>query len=381
MPDLSASSFTKYFADLPDPRVARTRDHELLTILLIAILAIICGANHCTEIALFGRSKRKWFEQWLPLPHGTPSHDTFSRVLARLDPDQFQERFLAWIAAVSDLTKGQVIAIDGKTLRHSYDTWSGKSAIQMVSAWATANHLVLGQVKVDDKSNEITAIPELLGLLDVAGCVVTIDAIGCQKNIAGAIIDHGAQYVLAVKRNQGTLYQELQDRFELAQTEQFRNVQHDICKTVDKGHGRIEIRQCCTISDPDYLLSLTGSHDWPKLSAIVKVCHERRVGEQRSAQVRYYITSLPTQPNHAQRVLSAVRNHWQVENNLHWVLDVGFREDESRVRKDHAAENLAILRRIALNLLKRDHTTKVGIHGKRLKAGWDEAYLLQLLFG
>jgi predicted transposase YbfD/YdcC len=381
MPGLTESVFAKQFADLPDPRVSRTRDHELLAILLIAILAIICGANHCTEIALFGRSKQKWFEQWLPLPHGIPSHDTFSRVLARLDPAQFQQRFLAWVAAVSELTKGQVIAIDGKTLRHSYDTWSGKSAIQMVSAWATANHLVLGQLKVDDKSNEITAIPELLGLLEVAGCVVTVDAMGCQKSVAQAIIDQGAQYVLAVKRNQGNLYQELQDRFELAQADNFRSVQYDTYKTVDKGHGRIELRRCCTISDPDYLLSLTGSHDWPELSAIAQVRYERRVGDHTSEQIRYYITSLPSRPNHAQRILSTVRAHWRVENSLHWVLDIGFREDDSRVRKDHAAENLGILRRIALNLLKRDHTTKVGIHGKRLKAGWDEAYLLSLLFG
>jgi predicted transposase YbfD/YdcC len=377
MPDLSQSLFVRYFGDLPDPRVSRTRDHELLAILLIAIMAIVCGANHCTEIALFGRSKQTWFEQWLPLPNGIPSHDTFSRVLARLDPDAFQQRFLSWIAAVSEITKGQVIAIDGKTLRHSYDTWSSKSPIHMVSAWAAANHLVLGQLKVDDKSNEITAIPELLGLLDIAGCVVTVDAIGCQKKIAQAIVKHRGHYVLAVKRNQETLFQEMQERFDLAQADDFRHVQHDYHKTVDKEHGRIEVRQCWTIFDPDYLLSLTGSKHWPGLAAIVKVQSERRVGDQTSEQVRYYITSLPGK---ARQVLSAVRAHWQIENSLHWVLDIGFREDESRVRKDHAAENLAVLRRIALNMLKRDKKTKVGIHGKRLKAGWNEAYLLQLLF-
>jgi len=275
-------------------------------------------------------------------------------------------------------TEGQVVAVDGKTLRRSHDRTLGKAAIQMVSAWATANRLVLGQVKVDDQSNEITAIPELLEVLDIAGCIVTVDAIACQREIAEKIVDRKADYVLALKANQGNLFREVADLFAYAEEIGFRDVEHDFHQTVDKGHGRIEIRRCWTITESDFLDYVRQFADWPKLNAIVKVHAERRVGEEVTRKARYYITSLG---NDAQQVLDAVRGHWKIENQVHWVLDVVFREDDSRIRKGNGAQNFAILRHVALNLLHQEKTIKVGIKAKRLKAALDEKYLLKVLMG
>ena len=279
---------------------------------------------------------------------------------------------------VEALSGGQVIAVDGKTLRRSHDRRQGQEAIQMVSAWATANSLVLGQRKVDQQSNEITAIPELLQVLELSGCLVTLDALGCQKEIAEAIVAQEADYVLALKENQGQLYEDVVLAFEDALEHGWQGIQHDQHKTVSKGHGRVEIRQCWTISGAEYVKHLRGGADWPNLQTIAMVVAERRMGDERSLQARYYISSLGKD---ARKLLYATRTHWQVENSLHWVLDIAFREDESRVRKDHGAQNFAILRHMALNLLKQDKTTKVGIKNKRLKAGWDETYLLHLLRG
>jgi len=368
----------EHFAGLQDPRIDRTKLHQLLDIVVIAICAIICGADDWVEVELFGNAKLPWLRTFLALPHGIPSHDTFGRVFARLNPEEFGRCFQDWVQAVYEITGGQVVPIDGKVLRGSRDGVLGKAGIDMVSAWATANHLVLGQVKVADKSNEITAIPQLLHMLELAGCIVTIDAIGCQREIAEAIVELEADYVLTVKENQGHLYEDIKELFDAAAEVNFKEVPHDYCRTVDKGHGRLEIRQCWTICDPQqvgYLRNLTG---WRNLRTVVKVVDERQVNGATTSRTRYFISSLG---GDARQMLKVVRHHWGIENALHWILDIAFREDDSRVRKDNGPANFAILRHIALNLLKQEKSVKAGIKAKRLKAGWDEEYLLALLLG
>jgi predicted transposase YbfD/YdcC len=378
MGKLPVASMEHHFCDLQDPRIERSKLHKLLDIVVIAICAVICGADGWVEVELFGNAKWEWLKRFLELPNGIPSHDTFGRVFAALDTDQFRDCFLRWIAAVSELTRGQVIAMDGKTLRRSHDRGEGKEAIAMVSAWAAANRLVLGQVKVNDKSNEITAIPELLRVLDVSGCIVTIDAMGCQTEIASSIVARGAAYILALKENQPHSYEDVKLLFDDLEQSQFRAYRYDYARLVDKGHGRIEIRQCWTISDPKVLGLLRKTTEWDELGSVIKIQAERRIGSERSVEDRYYLSSLD---GNAQELLNATRTHWQIENGLHWVLDIAFREDDCRIRKDHGAENFAILRHIALNLLKQETTVKKGIKAKRLKAGWDEQYLLKILSG
>jgi predicted transposase YbfD/YdcC len=374
----SHQTITKHFASLKDPRTGNATQHQLLDILVIAICASICGADTWTDVETWGLAKEKWLREFLELPNGIPSHDTFGRIFALLDPDEFRKGFLSWIRAIQKLTHRQVIALDGKKLRRSHDHRLGKKAIAMVSAWATVNHLVLGQVKVRSKSNEITAIPELLRMLEVSGCIVTIDAIGCQPKIAANIVKKEADYVLAVKQNQGQLFEDVKDLFAGCQEENFLHVPHDHTKTIEKEHGRIEIRECWTLADPEFLDYLRHRDAWPKLQAVAMIRAERRIGAKRSRATRYYITSVE---NNATLILESVRAHWGIENALHWVLDIGFREDESRVRKDHAPENMAVLRHIALNLLKQEQTAKIGIKAKRLKAAWDQNYLLKVLSG
>jgi predicted transposase YbfD/YdcC len=370
-------ALVEHFAGLKDPR-ADNRRHMLIDILAIAICAAICGADSWEDIELFGEAKKEWFKTFLELRHGIPSADTFGRVFGALAPEQFQTAFTRWIQSVSTVTQGEVIAIDGKTARGSHDRQSGKAAIHMVNAWASVNRLVLGQRKVNDKSNEITAIPELLQTLALSGCIVTIDAMGCQREIARQIVEQEADYVLTLKENQGRLYEDVSSFFEHAEKIEFRRVESDHYKTVDKGHGRIEIRECKVISDPEYIGTLRDVDKWMGLRTIAKVSSERRIGEKVERQDRYYITSLGCD---AQKVLHAARTHWHVENSLHWVLDVVFREDTSRIRKGHAAENMVVLRHIALNLLKQEQIAKRSIRSKRLKAGWDEDYLLTVLAG
>ena len=365
-----------HFAELDDPRVERTRRHKLVDILAIAMCATICGADSWVHIELFGKSKLAWFQSFLELPWGIPSHDTFGDVFARLDPAQLPDCVVSRTQAIAELLPGEVVAIDGKTARRSYDRAGNKGAIHVVSAWATQNNLTLGQVKTEEKSNEITAIPRLLEMLKLNGCIVTIDAMGCQWEIAQQITDGGADYVLAVKENQGQLHEGIRDLFEGAAALGFDGVPYDYAGSVDKGHGRVERREYWTITEADCLVYLDPQGQWPQLRAAVKVVGHRETTAGGASQPRYYISSLSAP---AEQLLAVIRSHWAIENSLHWTLDVSFREDQCRVRKDHGPQNLATLRQIGHNLLKNERTLKVGIQGKRLNAGWDDGYLRKVL--
>jgi len=375
-PDLG--NLKKCLRKVRDPRIDRTKRHKLIDILIIAILAVICGADSWVDIEMFGNSKIEWLKTFLELPNGIPSHDTFGRVFALINPEEFEKGFMEWVKLIQELTQGQVIAIDGKQMRGSKDLPAGKAGIYMVSAWATANQLVLGQRKVDDKSNEITAIPQLLKVLELAGCIVVVDAIGTQTKIAKTIIDQGADYILAVKENQGHLYEDIHDLFEDDWKYNFKGAPYRYAKTVNKDHGRIEIRQCWSISDPEYLANIRDLDHWKGVKSLVMILSERQIGEKREVQDRYYISSLESD---AKKILQAKRSYWGIENCLHWVLDIAFNEDHSRVRKDHAPQNFSILRHMALNLLKLETTVKAGIKAKRLKCGWDTDYLFKVLAG
>jgi len=366
-------TIAKHFSALEDPR-RENRRHLLLDIVTIAICAAICGADTWTDVELFGHAKYAWFKGFLELPHGIPSHNTFGRVFAVLGPEQFQSCFVAWIRAIEERTQGQIIALDGKQLRRSHDKALGKRAIYMVSAWASESRVVFGQRKVDDRSNEITAIPQLLDMLEVSGCIVTTDAMGCQTAIAEKAIANDADYVFVVKENQGRLLETIRGLFD--DPDEMRWVDCDYHKTTDKGHGRIEIRECWATSDQEYLQYIASRADWKGLQAIAMVQTERRTGDAKTVKRRYLISSLG---GDAQRLLHAARTYWEIENKVHWVLDIAFREDECRVRKGNGAQNFAVLRHIALNLLRRESTEKRSIRAKRLKAGWDHDYLLKIL--
>jgi predicted transposase YbfD/YdcC len=376
MANQPAQSITKHFASVRDPRTGNAKQHLLSEIIVIAICAAICGADTWVEVELWANANRKWLRTFLKLPKGIPSHDTFGRVFALLDAKEFRCCFLSWIRAVTKLTQGQIVAIDGKKLRRSHDRSCGKKALIMVSAWATANGVVLGQLKVPAKSNEMKVIPELLKVLDLTGCIVTLDALNCQTKIAAQIKAQNADYILAVKENQGKLYADLKDLFAGCLAENFKQVPHGYHRTVNKGHGRIEIRECWTLSAPEYLDYLRQRQQWSGLQTVAMVRAERRLPGKRTSAIRYYISSLAQD---ARRHLASVRKHWGIENGLHWILDIAFREDDSRMRKLNSPENFAMVRHVAHVLLKQEQSERVGIKAKRMKAAWDRDYLLKVL--
>ena len=375
------TSISTHFAGVPDPRVERTKEHRLVDILTIGLCAVICGADGWSDMATFGQAKERWLRTFLALPSGIPSHDTFGRVFARLDPEAFGRCFVAWVRAVAPETLGHVRAVDGKTLRGSHDRPAGQAALHLVSAWAADSGLVLGQVAVGGKSNEITAIPLLLRLLDLAGCLVTIDALGCQTAIAAQVVEQGGDYALALKENHPALHDEVQLTFSHARADGFAVYPpgtHDHARTVDKGHGRVEIRRHWTLHDPGLLAHLDPEGRWAKLRGIGLVEAERQVGATVTRERRYYLLSAPLS---AAALGVAVRSHWGIENRLHWVLDVTFGEDACRVRADRGAHNLAVLRHFALNLLRQERTRKGSVATKRFTAALDETYLATVLTG
>ncbi len=316
MEEEQAHDLATIFAAVEDPRIDRSKQHQLVDIIIIALCGVICGAEGWVEIEEFGRSKEAWFQTFLALPNGIASHDTFGRVCARIDPKQFEACFFQWVQSISEEIKG-VIAVDGKTLRRSHDRGKGKKALHMVSAWASENRMVLAQLATEEKSNEITAIPALLRQLALSGCIVTIDAMGTQTQIASQIIEQGGDYALALKENQGTMYEGVSETFTMALKDHFAHIQHGYHRTVDKGHGRLEIREYWTISQAEILTFLDPQNRWEELQGIGMVRSERRIGQERTQEIRYYLLSF----SEVNTFAYAVRSHWGIENRMHWVLE------------------------------------------------------------
>lgn len=368
-------SIRRCFAEVADPRREHLRLHSLWDMIAITICAVVSGADTWVDVEKYGRRKFDWLQTFLELANGIPSHDTFDRVFRLLIPEGLQQGFQRWMIALVEASEGRLVAIDGKTLRHSFDRPDGRGPLHLVSAWASANNVVLGQRAVDSKSNEITAIPELLKILELKGAIVTIDAMGCQKEIAAQIKAADADYVLAVKDNQETLHHDIRQAFYDGFESEFANVEHHYYRTYEENHGRREKREYHSISVPAWFAE---KHEaWVGLRSLGMVIRERQVGEAAPThEVVYYINSLRPK---VKKFARAVRGHWGIENSLHWVLDIAFREDEHRLRKDHGPENLALLRRLAVSLLQNEKTEKCGIACKRKQAGWDDDYLLKVL--
>jgi predicted transposase YbfD/YdcC len=375
MSKTKAISIRQCFAEVPDPRREHLRLHNLWDIIAITILAVIAGADSWVEVTKYGTNKLDFLETFLELPNGIPSHDTFGRVFALLSPSALQDGFITWVGAIAEATLGRVVAIDGKTARRSFDKAAGKGPLHMVSAWASENRLLLGQQACDSKSNEITAIPELIKNLEISGSIVTIDAMGCQKDIAQVIQEAGADYVLAVKDNQPTLHDDIRQVFSDGLDSDFAGMEHHSHCTEEKGHGRVETRIYHIVGVPE---ALAEHHaDWKGLRSIGLVYSERQEGNKEpTVETRVFITSMPPR---VKKFARAVRNHWGIETSLHWVLDVSFREDESRLRKGHGQENMALIRRLSASLLHNEPTCNAGIACKRKCAGWNNEYLTKVL--
>jgi predicted transposase YbfD/YdcC len=362
-----------HFGNLRDPRALHSILHKLLDILIITICAVICGADNFVEIAEYGKEKEEWLKTFLELANGIPSVDTFERLFARLKPEALQACFISWMKAVHECTDGEFINVDGKTLRGAKEAGNKRSLIHMVSVWSASQHLVLGQKKVGEKSNEITAIPSLLEMLMIRDCIVSIDAMGCQTEIANTIVEQGADYVLALKGNQGNLHDDVRELFTSAREQNFKNIEYQFYETVEQGHGRIETRRYWTMGNTEYLI---GAEKWRGLKSIGMVESERTINGTTSTEQRYYLLSFESDVH---KFAESVRNHWSIENQLHWILDVAFKEDASQSSRGYSAENLAVIRHIGLNLLSRDKKSKVGVKTKRLKAGWNNDYLKSVL--
>jgi len=363
----------RFLRKIEDPRRNQGKRHRLSDMIVIAICAIICNADGWEDIELFGLCKERWFRTFLALHHGIPSHDTFARVFARLDPAAFEACFMEWMAHLAKTSKGRLIAVDGKTLRRSFNTAANKAALHMINAWCVDNQTVLGQLACGVKENEITALPKLLQLLDLRGAVVTADAMHCQKATAQCILDGGGDYLLQVKGNQPALYENLKLLFEEGLTDDCQGVAYDFIEETDAGHGRIETRRCWSSWD----IAGVAPSEWPGLRSVVCIERTRQIRDKTSTTRHYYISSLPGRD--AGYMLRLSRGHWGVENQLHWCMDVVFSEDQRRIRKENADENYTRLSRIALNLLKADTSRKISIRQKRKLAGWDHDYLLHLI--
>lgn len=365
-------SIVEHFEDLPDPRRDHNREHKLIDIVVLSLCGVLAGCEAFTEIEQFGKHKEDFFREFLELPNGIPSHDTFSRVFQLLDPRAFEQCCLAWVGSLRKDFKDTSIAIDGKTLRRSFDHAAGLRPLHVLSVWCGEHNLILGQTAVDVKGNEINALPETIEKLNIEGATVSIDAAGCQRAVASAIRKKKADYVLALKGNQGHLNDDVRSFFETCLANDFEGIEYSFHETHDKCHGRKEHRQYYVVEVP---CGIRNASLWQDLRTLAMVVSEVTQGGRTTSEQRYYIGSLPCD---AQRMARSIRSHWSVENNLHWVLDVVFREDDSRIRKGHAAENMAMLRRFTLSILKQDQS-KCSLKIKRKKAGWDNEFLLQML--
>ena len=367
-------TIAEHFDDIEDIRIERGKKHQLIDIITIAICAVVCGADGWIDIEMYGIARKKWLGEFLSLPNGIPSHDTFARVFSQINPEEFNRCFLNWVKGIRQITAGEIIAFDGKQSRNSGDKKNGQGVINTVSAWATSNRLVLGQKKVEGKSNEITALPELIKVLDLAGCIVTIDAIGCQRKIVKKIIEKDADYVIAVKKNQPTLYEQVEQVFKQAIRNHGEGLKMSSFNSKELNRGREEIRNYLMISDVS--VQIDPLKKWQNLTSIGMVESVRILAGKTSVEIRYFISSLE---NDAQKLAEAIRGHWSIENSLHWVLDVALKEDNSRIRKDHAPANFAVLRHIAINIISQNKSRKLSVRSKRFLATLDEEYSTELL--